>query len=305
MYKSLSILWKFSRPHTIIGSTISIVVLWLMALEKMTYEAHLPLLFWTLLVGITCNVFIVGLNQIIDIDLDKINKPKLPLADGSLSISNAYKIIFASLVITLVVSFLTSLILGWLIVVILLIGIAYSVPPIQLKKHHLPAAIAITTVRGLLVNLGMFLHFSYASGQFSLEQIMQSPLALIPYQTWMLTSFVVAFSIAIAWFKDLPDTEGDAQFKFNTLAIVYSPKAALYGGVFLIGLAYIITIFWSYAHGDTFLGIFHIIAFMAFMMNVWFVDLRQSKTITRFYMIFWVFFFLEYISFGIDAINFL
>lgn len=301
MFKPLSILWKFSRPHTIIGSTISIVVLWLMALENIPYEAHLPLLFWTLLVGITCNVFIVGLNQIIDIDLDKINKPKLPLADGSLTVSNAYKIIFASLVIALVVSFFTSLILGWLIVVILLIGIAYSVPPIQLKKHHLPAAIAITTVRGLLVNLGMFLHFSYASGQFSLEQIMQSPLALIPYQIWMLTSFVVAFSIAIAWFKDLPDTEGDAQFKFNTLAIVYSPKAALYGGVFLIGLAYFITIFWSFLVDDTFLVIFHTIAFIAFMVNVWFVDLRQSKTITRFYMIFWVFFFVEYISFGLDA----
>ncbi len=304
MNKPLSVLWKFSRPHTIIGSTISIVVLWLMALEKMTYKAHLPLLFWTLLVGITCNIFIVGLNQIIDINLDKINKPKLPLADGSLSLSNSYKIILACLVITLVVSFLSSAILGWLIVVILLIGIAYSVPPIQLKKHHLPAAIAITTVRGLLVNLGMFLHFSYVSGQSSLAQFIHSPLEFIPYQLWMLTSFVVAFSIAIAWFKDLPDTEGDAQFKFNTLAIVYSPKVALYGGVFLVGLAYIITIFWSYTLGDTFLGIFHMIALMAFMMNVWVVDLRQSKTITRFYMIFWLFFFVEYISFGLDAINY-
>ena len=305
MYKSLTILWKFSRPHTIIGSTISIVVLWLMALEKMTYEANLPLLFMTLLVGITCNVFIVGLNQIIDIDLDKINKPKLPLADGSLSLSNAYKIILTSLVITLVVSFLTSAILGWLIVVILLIGMAYSVPPIQLKKHHLPAAIAITTVRGLLVNLGMYLHFVYVSGKSSMEQILQSPLELIPYQIWMLTSFVVAFSIAIAWFKDLPDTEGDAQFRFNTLAIVYSPKIALYGGVYLVGLAYMITIFWSYSVSDTFLAIFHTVAFMAFMINVWFVDLKQSKTITRFYMIFWLFFFLEYIFFGIDALNLL
>ncbi|HMR87759.1 MAG TPA: homogentisate phytyltransferase [Saprospiraceae bacterium] len=304
MYKRFSVLWKFSRPHTIIGSTISIVVLWLMALEKMTYAAHLPLLFWTLLVGITCNVFIVGLNQIIDIDLDKINKPKLPLADGSLTISNAYKIILASLVISLVVSFLTSVILGWLIIVILLVGIAYSVPPIQLKKHHLPAAIAITSVRGLLVNLGMFLHFYHASGQIYIDQILQSPFELIPYQIWMLTSFVVAFSIAIAWFKDLPDTEGDAQFRYNTLAIVYSPKVALYGGGLLVGLAYVMTILWSLSLENVFLAVSHLLALIAFLINFWFVDLRQSKTITRFYMVFWLFFFLEYIFFGMEAMVF-
>jgi len=301
MIKQLSILWKFSRPHTIIGSTISITVLWLMSMDVYGYSANIGVLMQTLLVGITCNIFIVGLNQIIDIDLDKINKPKLPIADGSLNVKNAYKIIITCLAITLIVSFLTSIILGWLIVIILLIGIAYSVPPIQLKKHHLPAAFSITIVRGVLVNLGMYLHFSFASGRVVLDQILSTPLTLIPDQVWMLTSFVVAFSIAIAWFKDLPDTEGDAQFKFNTLAIVYSPKMALYGGNILVFLAYLVTIGWSYMNGNIFMVVCHLTAFLCFMVNVWFVDLKTSITITRFYMIFWLFFFLEYIFFGIDT----
>lgn len=302
MFKSLQTLWHFSRPHTIIGSFISITVLWMMAIEKTEYILNLPLLFWTLWVGISCNIFIVGLNQIIDINLDKINKPKLPLANGSLTVKGAYRIITISLIMTLLLSFYTSLILGWLIVLILLIGIAYSVPPVQLKKHHLPAAIAITTVRGLLVNLGMYLHFLYASGIVTLEQISQNPFALITYQIWMLTCFVVAFSIAIAWFKDLPDTEGDKKFRFQTLAIVYSPKMALYGGVVMVGLAYVLTIFWSFSAGSTFLSLFHVITAFGFLTNVWFVDLKNDKSVTRFYMIFWVFFFLEYIGFGIDAL---
>jgi homogentisate phytyltransferase/homogentisate geranylgeranyltransferase len=302
MLRQLSVLWKFSRPHTIIGSIISITVLWLMALDSNLYQDNFDLLIWTLVAGIGCNIFIVGLNQIIDIDLDRINKPKLPLADGSLNVKNAYQIIITSLIVTLLVAFLTSVILGWLIAIILLIGIAYSVPPIQLKKHHLPAAFAITIVRGVLVNLGMCVHFSFASSRVALDQIIAEPMSIIPAQVWMLTSFVVAFSIAIAWFKDLPDTEGDARFKFNTLAIVYSPKMALYGGIILVSFAYLITIGWSYLSGNTFLSVCHLTVFLCFLVNVWFVDLNKSKTITRFYMVFWLFFFLEYIFFGIDAI---
>jgi homogentisate phytyltransferase / homogentisate geranylgeranyltransferase len=302
MFKSLQTLWHFSRPHTIIGSVISITVLWMMAIEKTEYINNLPLLFLTLWVGISCNIFIVGLNQIIDIHLDKINKPNLPLANGSLTIKGAYQIITICLFITLVLSFYTSLILGLLIVLILLIGVAYSVPPLQFKKHHLPAAIAITTVRGLLVNVGMYLHFLHASGQVTLDQAFQNPADLMSYQIWMLTFFVAAFSIAIAWFKDLPDTEGDKKFRFQTLAIVYSPKMALYGGVVLVGLAYVLTIFWSFSAGSTFLSLFHLITAFGFLTNVWFVDLKKDKSVTRFYMIFWLFFFLEYIGFGLSAL---
>lgn len=302
MFKSLQTLWQFSRPHTIIGSVISITVLWMMAMEKTEYINNLPLLFLTLWVGISCNIFIVGLNQIIDIHLDKINKPNLPLANGSLTVKSAYQIISICLFITLVLSFYTSLILGLLIVLILLIGAAYSVPPLQLKKHHLPAAIAITTVRGLLVNVGMYLHFLQASGQITLDQAFQNPAEQMSYQIWMLTFFVAAFSIAIAWFKDLPDTKGDKKFRFQTLAIVYSPKMALYGGVVLVGLAYVVTIFWSLNKGNTFLSLFHLITAFGFLTNVWFVDLKNDKSVTRFYMIFWAFFFLEYIGFGISAL---
>lgn len=302
MLKWISILWKFSRPHTIIGSMISITVLWLMALKTIGYENHLSLLWLTLWVGVTCNIFIVGLNQIIDIELDKINKPNLPLANGSLTLRNAYVIIFICFAITLLFSFLSSIILGWLIVIILCIGIAYSVPPVQLKKHHLPAAFAITTVRGVLVNLGMFLHFIYASGQLTLHQMMAQGFNVIPSEIWMLTSFVVAFSIAIAWFKDLPDTEGDSKFKFRTLALAYSPKVALYGGIILVGGAYFTTIIWSLRLENLMISTMHALALSAFLANVWFVDLSRPKTIIRFYMLFWVFFFLEYIFFGINAL---
>jgi len=302
MIKKLHILWKFSRPHTIIGSVVSIITLWLMALQNVPISSQVFVLILTLIAGISCNIFIVGLNQIIDIDLDKINKPKLPLADGSLSLSDAKKIIFTSLFIALITAFCAGIILGLLIVIICLIGVAYSVPPVQLKRHHLPAAMAITVVRGVLVNLGMFLHFSYAAGQMGWQAILFNTYQVMPSEIWVLTGFVVAFSIAIAWFKDMPDTVGDAKFRFKTLAIVYSPAAVLTGGVTLVSIAYIFAIYWSYSSGIIFLFICHLTAYLLFLLNVWFVRLDHPESVTRFYRLFWLFFFAEYIFFGIRAL---
>jgi homogentisate solanesyltransferase len=39
------------------------------------------------------NAYIVGLNQIYDVDIDKINKPNLPIAANLLSKMNAWKIV--------------------------------------------------------------------------------------------------------------------------------------------------------------------------------------------------------------------
>jgi len=300
MIKNLTTFIHFSRPHTIIGSTLSIVVLWLMANRNWNETNQITILLLTLVAGITCNIFIVGLNQIIDIDLDRINKPKLPLPRGTLSMQSAKNIVFASLVLSIFFGFLAGNILGGLIIVINLIGIAYSVPPIQLKKHHLPAALSITVVRGILVNFGMYIHFAVTGGMENGS--LQTLFTNLPEDIWILTIFIVAFSIAIAWFKDLPDTIGDARYKFRTLAVVYSPKVALFSGSAFVIFAYITAIHWAKISEIPFLFYYHIIALLLFIANLTFVSLKKGKTVTRFYLIFWIFFFAEYISFGIFSL---
>ena len=132
---TLHTLWKFSRPHTIIGSTVSIVVLFLLQGGSLTN--HYFILLITLVSALGCNVCITGLNQVIDVELDKINKPELPIASGELSKSTAKKIVIISGIIAVGAAALLHWVLLLLIVVILLLGIAYSVPPVQLKQHHL------------------------------------------------------------------------------------------------------------------------------------------------------------------------
>jgi homogentisate phytyltransferase / homogentisate geranylgeranyltransferase len=298
MLKWMHTLWLFSRPHTIIGSIVSITTLWLLALKGQPLWPHITLLLLTILAGLCCNVFIVGLNQIIDQDLDKINKPNLPLASGALTPESAKQIILVCAVLSIALAFYTSLMLGILICVINVIGIAYSVPPIQLKKHHLPAALAITLVRGLLVNLGMFVHFRATTASVQSSGLNLTQFTQIPVEVWVLTGFVVAFSIAIAWFKDLPDARGDQQFNFKTLAVLYSTNFAFYAGMTMVTLAYICALIWSYQAQEWWLLAGHTLALVLFMANAAFVRLQEQSTITRFYLLFWVFFFAEYLYFA-------
>ena len=143
--KSLKILWQFSRPHTIIGSTLSILSIFAIALGTTNWVYIDPLLLpLSLLTALTCNIYITGLNQWSDIEVDKINKPWLPIAAGTLSKDNALRIVLVCGIISLATSAYLSLPFFGLILTIIAIGTAYSLPPLKLKRSHILAAAAIS-----------------------------------------------------------------------------------------------------------------------------------------------------------------
>jgi homogentisate phytyltransferase/homogentisate geranylgeranyltransferase len=255
---------------------------------------HLSLLFLALIIGVTCNVFIVGINQVADVNIDKINKPYLPVASGALSMQQAKIITCAALCISLGLALYVSPYLFGIIALSTAIGWAYSMPPFYLKQHHLLAALAITTVRGVCINLGGFLVFNY---------IVNKSL-IIPENVKILTIFIIAFSIVISWFKDLPDVEGDAKYNIKTFAILYSSKAALIAGNILVALAYLFTISVKAASffkpGEpsaetTVLLYGHLILFSLFIINTFSIRLDKHYSVRKFYKRFWWFFFAEYV----------
>lgn len=291
--KPLITLWKFGRPHTIIGSVISIMTLYFIVCE--TKEIHcLSYLIMALFIGITCNIFIVGINQIADVEIDKINKPYLPIPSGALSIQLAKIIVPTALFFSLGLALYVSPYLFALVSLAATIGWAYSMPPLYLKQHHLTAALAIATVRGVILNAGGFLVFNYLVNN-SLE---------MPENVKILTLFIFAFSIVISWFKDLPDIEGDEKFNIKTIAILYSPKVALITGHLLVGLAFLFTIYMKgvdffaaeIPSFETRVFLFgHIILFGFFILNAFSIRLSELQSIKNFYKRFWWFFFAEYV----------
>lgn len=280
------IVWKFSRPHTIIGSAISISTLFLIASEGNSYF-NLELLILSLIVGITCNIFIVGINQVADVNIDHINKPYLPIPAGVLSEKKAKQIVWSCLGISLAVGLYISPYLFIIVALSTGIGWAYSMPPLYLKKHHITSALAISTVRGILLNAGGFLLFNkLLNGKTDM-----------PHEVQILTMFVIAFSVVISWFKDLTDIEGDAKYNIKTLAIQFSSKQVLIVGNCVVGLAYIFTIYTSTTNPILYYG--HFILLALFILNSLSIKLNQKDSVRKYYKRFWWFFFAEYVLYFI------
>ena len=194
---SLHSLWKFSRPHTIIGTSLSVFCLYFLAIAFSHNPINIFNLKIVLITWISCslaNVYIVGLNQLIDIEIDKINKPNLPLASGELSLKQGQLIVIICGLLSVILAELSGFWLLTTVVVSLIIGTAYSLPPIRLKKFPFFASLCIFTVRGIIVNIGLFLHFSQQlTGQF-----------FVNLPIYILTIFILIFTVAIAIFKDVP-----------------------------------------------------------------------------------------------------
>jgi len=304
--KNLKILWRFSRPHTIIGTIVSVTSLFAISnqIQGLGYLQNWGLLVVTLISCIGCNLYITGLNQIYDVELDKINKPNLPIANGELSSASAKKIAVSSLSIALFFSYIQNFYFGGLITSIAIIGSLYSIPPVRLKKYHFWAATAIAIVRGPLVNLGIYIHFFITTHGLPIT---------INSEIILLTFIITAFSVGIAWFKDIPDYEGDKKFNINTLTVRLSKKKTLKLGLFMVSSAYLISIVYAF-HPTLFqfnistdpiqipskkmiFGIFQLLCLSIICITGLILNTDNQTHVKNFYMLYWIMFFLEYLGF--------
>lgn len=285
---------RFSRLHTVIGTSLSIVALYAIALAgSATNELHLELLALTLLSCLGANIYIVGLNQITDVEIDKINKPYLPLASGAFSMRQGYFIVGLSLLVSLAIAIYLGEYLLLTVLLSLVLGTAYSLPPVRLKRFPFWAAFCIIAVRGLIVNLLLFLHFnSLINGEHQL-----TPVVL----TLTLTIFV--YSIIIAWFKDIPDMEGDRRYDISTFSIRFGAKRIFLLGNGLISLTFLALIIFALLrptllHAPVIIAT-HVLFFLVLVYLSRKVQVNQPASMSRYYQFIWVLFFGEYILFAV------
>ncbi|MEM9272285.1 MAG: homogentisate phytyltransferase [Cyanobacteria bacterium P01_F01_bin.143] len=287
-------LWKFSRPHTIIGTSLSVWALYLITLATnnsgfSNLNLEPMLIAW--LVCLCGNVYIVGLNQLTDVEIDRINKPHLPLAAGEFSLAQGGWIIGITGLVAIAVAALSGLWLFATVVISLLLGTAYSIPPIRLKQFPLLAAFCILTVRGIVVNLGIFLHFSQ---KFRGEEVITSNI-------WVLTLFILLFTIAIAIFKDVPDLEGDKKYNISTFTLILGKSTVFNISRSVITICYLgmigAGIFWLNSINAIFFVSYHLVLLGILWWRSQDVDLEEKSAISSFYQFIWKLFFLEYLLF--------
>ncbi|PWA59422.1 ubiA prenyltransferase family [Artemisia annua] len=109
---TLYAIYKFARPFSLIGVVLSIVSLFLLAVEDLsdlTPSTTFRVLKATL-GGCLVKLYVSGINQLSDIEIDKVNKPYLPLASGELSVKTGVLLtsFYAIMVLSIVSLFLLA-----------------------------------------------------------------------------------------------------------------------------------------------------------------------------------------------------
>ncbi|KAF4369036.1 homogentisate solanesyltransferase, chloroplastic [Cannabis sativa] len=289
--------WRFLRPHTIRGTTLGSIALVARALIENPNLIKWSLLlkaFSGLLALICGNGYIVGINQIYDIGIDKVNKPYLPIAAGDLSVQSAwYLVILFAVAGLLTVGFNFGPFITSLYCLGLVLGTIYSVPPFRMKRFPVAAFLIIATVRGFLLNFGVYYATRAALG---LTFEWSSAVAFI-------TTFVTLFALVIAITKDLPDVEGDRKFQISTFATKLGVRNIAYLGSGLLLLNYIgaiaAAIYMPQAFKRNLMLPIHTILALSLVFQAWVLEQANytKEAIAGFYRFIWNLFYVEYIIF--------
>ncbi|KAK3041123.1 hypothetical protein RJ639_027575 [Escallonia herrerae] len=299
---ALHAFYRFSRPHTVIGTALSIISVSLLAVEKLSDFS--PLLFSGVLEAIVpallMNIYIVGLNQLSDIEIDKVNKPYLPLASGEFTITTGVFIVSAFLLMSFFVGWIVgSWPLFWALSVSFLLGTAYSIdiPLLRWKRFALVAAMCILAVRAIIVQIAFYLHVqTYVFGR---PAILSKPVLFA-------TGFMSFFSVVIALFKDIPDIVGDKIYGIKSFTVRLGQERVFWICISLLQMAYAVAVLVGASSSCIWSKYITVLGHMMLASLLWSraisVDLGSKSSITSFYMFIWKLFYAEYLLIPLERI---
>jgi 4-hydroxybenzoate polyprenyltransferase len=212
-------LWlEFSRPFTLVAPALGF------ASGSVTAAGAHPPETWSTdlivypVIGLTMaavlNAASNALNQIYDLEIDKINKPKRPLPSGRLDLRSGWHFTIVAYVVALALAWFVAP--GgrhecfWIVLAATAITVLYSVPPFRTKRLGIWANVTIAIPRGVLLKV---------AGWSAVKTI----LAVEP---WFIGGIFGLFLLGASTTKDFADMEGDARGGCRTLPIIYGVRKA-------------------------------------------------------------------------------
>lgn len=283
--------YRFTRPHTIFATSLQVAGLFILGGGSRMGDVTAWLsLFITFVSCLAANIYIVGLNQVADIEIDRINKPHLPLPAGEFSLRQGQWIVAFLGGLALLLAITQDVYLVLTVSLALIIGTIYSLPPLHLKSRPVWAALSIAFVRGFVTNVGLFLHFHHQL----------QPAAPIPWPAVLgLALFFFGFGLVIAIYKDIPDLAGDQQFGIRTFTVRLGPERVFRIGRWLLTGFYVGLMIVAWLRlpwpASGFLVLIHGLLMAWFWWNSRKVNPTEPAAITDFYMFLWGLFYAEYI----------
>lgn len=211
------------RPLTILIPGIATVMGIIICLgyygELDLFASNLGIVFLaSLLIAFTQGVGQI-INQVTDLEIDRINKPYRPLPKGVVSKSDA-KIFVAGLMgLVIAGGFVINALFGGMLLVLLFFSAFYSLEPIRAKRRGWGSPLWQATSRGLL---SLPVIWAVFANPFSTP---------VP---WIVSSLLFIFLVGAANIKDIPDKAGDMKAGLVTPAIKHGRKLGYYISPFLL-----------------------------------------------------------------------
>lgn len=212
------LLLEFSRPFTLVAPALGFASGAATAYGAAPREAwHADLIVYPLIGSVMAAVLNAGnnaLNQIYDLEIDRVNKPKRPLTSGRLTMREAWTFTWITYAIALILAWLVAPDgrheCFWLVFVAVICTYIYSVPPLRTKKRGIWANVTIAIPRGVLLKV---------AGWSSVKTI-------VGFEPWYIGAIFGLFLLGASTTKDFADMEGDARGGCRTLPIIYGVRRA-------------------------------------------------------------------------------
>jgi 4-hydroxybenzoate polyprenyltransferase len=150
------------------------------------------------------------LNQICDLEVDRVNKPGRPLPRGRIGIGEAWAVTGVFFAVALALAWLVNLSCFLLASSAAVLTILYSVPPVRTKARGAWANLTIAIPRGVLLKV---------AGWSCVKPILD-------VEPWYIGVIFGLFLLGASSTKDFADMKGDAAGGCRTLPILYGVKRA-------------------------------------------------------------------------------
>jgi 4-hydroxybenzoate polyprenyltransferase len=212
------LLLEFSRPFTLVAPALGFASGAATAYGAAPREVwHPDLIVYPVigaLMAAVLNAASNALNQIYDLEIDRVNKPKRPLPSGRLSSGDAWTFTWTAYAVAIALAWLVAP--GgrhecfWIVAAAALITVVYSVPPFRTKRLGIWANLTIAIPRGVLLKV---------AGWSSVKTI-------VGLEPWYIGAIFGLFLLGASTTKDFADMDGDARGGCRTLPIIYGVRRA-------------------------------------------------------------------------------
>ena len=154
------------------------------------------------LMAAVLNVASNAVNQICDLEVDRINKPSRPLPAGELTVAEAWVVTVAAYAGALALAASLGTAMLTIVAVTAFLTYAYSAPPFRTKRHWFLANFTIAIPRGFLLPIAGWIA-GWPGGDAA------PGLGAVPADAWILAAASGLFILGAASTKDFADMPGD------------------------------------------------------------------------------------------------